>query len=97
MEAEIFIKVGAWKNFDEMEESISLPELNAMLLAIRKDQESERTFHAAINGIDLDKYKVDSIEEKKREIERRVAEKTLGFEAVERQELSGFGFDFESL
>lgn len=67
-----------------------------MLKAIRQDQEDTRVFQAALQGIDLKANAVDPIEEKRREIERRVAEQQHGYEAVERQELAGFGFDFAS-
>lgn len=89
------MKVGAWKNFEEMEESISLVELDWMLKAIRKDTEDTRVFQAALKGIDLNKNSVGAIEEKRREIERRAAIKQQGFEAVERQELAEFGIDFD--
>ena len=79
-----------------MEESISLVELDWMLKAIRQDQEDTRVFQAALKGIDLKKNGVDHIEEKKREIVRRVAEKQLGYAEVERQEFGAFGFDFET-
>jgi hypothetical protein len=66
-----------------------------MLKAIRQDQEETRVFQAGIQGIDLTKHKVDAIEEKRREIERRANEKMHGFAAVERQEFEEFGIVFE--
>lgn len=91
----MFVKVGAWKSFDELEENINLIELDWMLKAIRQNEEDTRVFHAALQGVDLKATKVDSIEEKRREIERRVAEKQLGFQEVERQEFAEFGIDFD--
>lgn len=92
----MFVRVGAWKSFDELEENISLIELDWMLKAIRKDQEDTRVFQAALQGVDLKANSVDHIDNKRREIERRAAEKMLGFEEVERQEFDSFGFDFET-
>lgn len=96
LEAEVFVKVGAWKSFDELEENVSLIELDWMVKAIRADQEDNRVFAAALKGIDLKEHAVDPIEEKRREIERRAQEKMLGFEEVERQEFEEFGIVFES-
>lgn len=94
LEAEVFVKIGAWKNFDELEESISLVELDFLIKQIRQDSNDTRVFLAAIQGIDLSANMPNSIEEKRREIERRAAEKRLGFEEVERQEFADFGIDF---
>jgi hypothetical protein len=95
LEAEVFVKVGAWKNFDEMEENLCLAELDFLIKAIRHDQRETRVFAAALKGIDLDKYADNSVEEKRREIERRAAERQFGIEEVERQELALFGITFE--
>lgn len=92
----MFIKVGAWKNIDELEESLTLNELNAMITAIREDQKHTNIFLAGLQGVDLAKHYDNPIEEKKREIERRVAERLHGAEALERQELAEFGISFES-
>ena len=52
MEAEVFL-LGHWKNFQELEDNLSLEELQATLDAIRKKEEREREFLAALNGVDL--------------------------------------------
>lgn len=44
--------MGHWKNFDQLESEISLPELFAILEAERKRQDREHKFFAAIQGID---------------------------------------------
>jgi hypothetical protein len=97
LEAEAFVKVGAWKNFDELEESISLVELNGIINAIRKDMKDTRYFLAALQGVDLDKYSENSVEEKRKEIERRAMEKLVGYEKMEQQEFAGFGLTFETI
>jgi hypothetical protein len=45
--------LGHWKNFEELEDTLSLDELTATLDAIRRKEEREQKFHAAIQGIDL--------------------------------------------
>lgn len=54
IESEVFL-LGIWKNFDEMEESISLPELIHLISTQRDLDYKEKKFMAALQGVDLDK------------------------------------------
>lgn len=54
LELEVFL-TGIWKNIDELEESISMPELFGILNAKRKQDYDEKKFLAAMQGVDLDK------------------------------------------
>lgn len=54
LEAELFL-TGIWKNYDEMESSISMPELTSILETKRELDYDEKKFFAAIQGVDLDK------------------------------------------
>jgi hypothetical protein len=51
---------GHWKNFDELESSLSINELNALVKALRDKEYREMKFHAAMNGVDLDEGDKDS-------------------------------------
>lgn len=95
LEAEVFIAIRAWKNFEDLEESLTLHELDFLLKQIREDKKDTKVFLAAIQGIDLNKHYGDPVEEKRKEIERRAAEKLHGKEAVQRQEFEEFGISFE--
>lgn len=53
LESEVFT-LGIWKNFDELESSISMPELMAILESIRELDYNEKKFLAAMQGVDLD-------------------------------------------
>lgn len=54
LEAEVF-EIGVWKNFEDLETSISMSEL-MILLETRRDLDyQEKKFFAAIQGVDLDK------------------------------------------
>lgn len=44
--------LGHWKNFDQLESELSMPEMLAILKALRDRQEREHRFAAAIQGID---------------------------------------------
>ena len=54
LESELFL-LGIWKDYEELETSLSMPELTATLNAKREADYSEKKFLAAIQGIDLDK------------------------------------------
>jgi len=53
LEAEVFL-LGIWKDYEELERSLSMPELTSTLEAKRELDYSEKKFHAAIQGVDLD-------------------------------------------
>lgn len=54
IEAEVFL-LGIWKDYRELEESLSMPELMATLSSRRELDYEEKKFLAAIQGVDLDK------------------------------------------
>lgn len=54
LEAEAFL-LGIWKDFEELERSVSMPELVAILDAAREKDYSEKKFLAALQGVDIDK------------------------------------------
>jgi type 1 fimbria pilin len=53
LETEVFL-LGIWKNFDELESSISIEELMQILSVTRDLDYEEKKFSAALQGIDLD-------------------------------------------
>ena len=53
LEAEVFV-LGIWKDYQELESSLSMPELMATLGSKRELDYEERKFLAAIQGIDLE-------------------------------------------
>ena len=54
LESEVFL-LGIWKDYQELETSLSMPELMATLEVIRELDYTEKKFMAAIQGVDLDK------------------------------------------
>jgi hypothetical protein len=46
--------LGIWKDYEELESNLSMPELTAILTAKRDDDYQEKKFFAAIQGVDLD-------------------------------------------
>ena len=53
IESEVFT-LGIWKNYNELEEFMSIPELFAILESKRELDYQEKKFMAAIQGVDLD-------------------------------------------
>ena len=47
--------LGIWKDFEELELCMSMPELIAILETRRENDYNEKKFLAAIQGVDLDK------------------------------------------
>lgn len=54
LESEVFL-LGIWKDYEELEKSLSMPEIIATLSAKRDLDYQEKKFLAAIQGVDLDK------------------------------------------
>lgn len=54
LESEVFL-LGIWKDYNELELSLSMPELTTTLEAKRDFDYQEKKFLAAIQGVDLDK------------------------------------------
>lgn len=54
LESELFL-LGIWKDYEELEASLSMPEISATLNAKREMDYNEKKFFAAIQGVDLDK------------------------------------------
>lgn len=52
--------LGHWKNYDELEENLSIEELILTLKASRDREHRERKFLAAMQGVDLDENQEES-------------------------------------
>lgn len=54
-----------WKDYEELENSLSMAELNATLAAKRNADYAQQKFFAALQGVDLDKHNGGAKEETK--------------------------------
>lgn len=86
--------LGVWKNIEELENSINLDELQAVLEAGREKEQRHNRFMAAINGIDLDKENKNNAQAKFDEVQRRVEAQLTG-KSEKAIELDVFGLDIE--
>lgn len=53
IESEIFL-LGIWKDYNDLEENLSMPELTATLIAARDIEHRKNKFIAAIQGVNID-------------------------------------------
>lgn len=110
LESEAFL-LGIWKNYDELESSISLAELMAILEQKREIDYQDKKFTASLKGIDLDdaigKKEVDPWEA----MQARIAAKASGIgngdpnditalQGIKAQQMGfgiGMGLEYENL
>lgn len=86
--------MGIWKNVEDLEESLSLPELQAILGASREKEYRHQKFMAALKGIDLEANQNEDAKARFDEVQRRVEAQLTGVD--KRQlDLDVFAFDFE--
>jgi hypothetical protein len=71
LEAEVFL-LGIWKDYSELELSLSMPELLVTLESKRDLDYQEKKFLAAIQGVDIDKNSSNSTGNKWEEMKARV-------------------------
>lgn len=107
LESEVFL-LGIWKDYEELELSLSMPELIATLGAKRELDYEEKKFLAAIQGVDLDKSSGKSSQNEWEAMKARVFSKgkttdpndITSFQGVKAQKAGfglGMGMDFEDL
>jgi hypothetical protein len=105
LESEVFL-LGIWKDYEELEISMSMPELTATLNIKRELDYSEKKFLAAIQGVDLDKNtkKSNAWEEMKARVfskgKAQNAKDVLALQGVNAQKAGfgiGMGLDYEDL
>lgn len=53
LESEVFL-LGIWKDYEDLETSLSMPELSATLESKRLSDYNDKKFHAAIQGVDIE-------------------------------------------
>ena len=70
LESEVFL-LGIWKNYNELELSLSMPELMSTLESKRELDYQEKKFLAAIQGVDIDKNSERSSQNKWEEMKAK--------------------------
>jgi hypothetical protein len=107
LEAEVFL-LGIWKDYEELELSLSMPELMITLESKRELDYQEKKFFAAIQGVDLDKNNGQDSGNKWEEMKAKVfsggkasnANDVLALQGVNAQKAGfgiGMGLGYEDL
>lgn len=107
LESEAFL-LGIWRDYDELESSVSMQELMAILEAKRESDYQDKKFLAAIQGVDLDKQSGKSEQNKWEEMKARVFSRgrtsdsnditaLQGYNAQKAGFGIGMGLDYEDL
>lgn len=86
--------LGIWRNVEDLEDALSLPELQAILNASREKEHRHNKFLAALHGVDIDKGRQEDAEAAFDRVQRRVAAKLSGA-SEEQLEHMDFGIEFE--
>jgi hypothetical protein len=105
LETEVFL-LGIWKNYEELEKSISIPELISILNSKRELSFEERKFLAALQGVDLDGQQQEDPQKKWEDMKARVfsggatddANDVLALQGANAQKAGfgiGMGLDYE--
>lgn len=105
LESEVFL-LGIWKDYEELETSMSMPELTSTLKIKREIDYQNKKFMAAIQGVDLDKEsgKQNAWEEMKARVfskgKAANAKDVLALQGANAQKAGfgiGMGLDYEDL
>jgi hypothetical protein len=105
LESEVFL-LGIWKDYDQLEKSLSMPELMITLSSARELDYQEKKFLAAMQGVDLDKNKNEknAWEEMKARVfsggKAADANDILAYQGVNAQKAGfgiGMGMDYERI
>jgi len=95
IEAQVML-LGIYKSFEELEDNLTLEEMNLILKASQEQRESDHRFLAAINGVKLDEdggSAADLFEEMQREVNLELASEQSG-KSEEELDLEAFGIKF---
>ena len=107
IESEVFI-LGIWKNYDELETSLSINELMEILSRNRELDYEEKRFFAAIQGVDIEKGTEKDSQKKWEDMKARVFSKGATSDSNDVLALQGqnakkagfgigYGLDYEDL
>lgn len=89
LESEAFL-LGIWKDYEELESSLCMQELSAILEAKREADYQDKRFFAAIQGVDLDAQSGKTEEDPWEAMKARVAAKVSGVENKGGNDITSF-------
>ncbi len=75
--------LGNWKSYDELEEHLSIEDVNRIYGAMTRKENHGRVFSASLVGVKLDTPEEIEMKERKQKIARRVQARRLGITVEE--------------
>lgn len=94
LESELML-LGIWRNIQDLESNLSIPEMEAILGATREREYRQQKFAAALKGIDLDEQQDEDVRERMERVEARAGARLRG-EDPDRAEYKQMGIVFET-
>jgi hypothetical protein len=89
LESEAFL-LGIWKDYDDLESSLCMQELSAILEAKREHDYQDKRFMAAIQGVDLDAQIGKKEDDPWENMKARVAAKVSGVESSDASDITSY-------
>lgn len=98
----LFVKLGIWKNYDELEESMSLPEIFETIEEVYEVDWQDKKFTASIQGIDIPDKDTKSSKEVMENLVNKANAILSGADpdnpaSVEAQKFRSMGIDYETM
>ena len=84
------INMATYKNYDDLEEHLTVDEVNRLFAAIMKQENEGRRFSAALKGIKLSSPEEEYDKELRDQVKRRVQARKMGITVEELNEKIGF-------
>ena len=94
LEAEAFL-LGIWRDFEELESNISMPELTTIIKAGRDKDHRNQKFLAALQGVDLENEQKDAVEAFEAVKARVMSKGKAGDPEALEVESKDYGVDYE--
>jgi hypothetical protein len=101
-ETMLFVKLGIWKSYDDLEENMSLPEIFATLEEVYDADWKDKKFAASMQGIDIPDPNTKTTQEVMSDIVMKAnailaGEDPNSPEAVNKQKFRGLGIEYERI
>lgn len=87
--------LGHWRNFEDLEESLTLEEVIVLLDSFREQRHDEKRFMAGLQGHDIGPYGAGATKDRFEDVKRRAALRAGGVDP-DKLELGSIGIAFEN-
>ena len=94
---------GRWKNIEELEESLTLEELELIVKSSREKEHRLMKFYAAFKGVNIDEEEKEDVQDRFERAQRRAEARLAGLteeeieQAEEQSSFADFGLEVETI